>query len=389
MKKNRIYLLLLLLPLCLSFIFLGQRIKTVKADELSDSIENQLENIDLEELEDYFNNLGVNGSVGIIDRINDMLSGKFEFEYTDFFNYLLNSVFSEFLSFMPVFILVIVIAVFLGILKSIKGVFLQESILEVIYFACISGIIILIFSQVFIIVSSVKNAIENLSKLNEIISPIIITLIVASGGSSVANTIKPASVFLSGGVVQIINSVIMPLVSVMLVFTVLSNLSTGIKLKNTCDFIAGIIKWIIGIIISVFGIFTVVQGVGGAFYDGISVKAAKYILSNSVPIIGGFLKDGFDVIIAGSVLIKNSIGIVGVFLIFYTVLSPIMLIASFLLVLKFSAAVIEPLSDNKISDFCLSVGRCVNYLLVALLMVSVMLFINILMMIFSANSLIL
>ncbi len=387
MKKTKVLFIILLLPVLCCFAFSNH--KTVRADELSDSIQEQLDKIDLEGLEDYFNNLQTNEGQGVIEKIKDMLSGKFEYNYAGFFNYAFNMVFYKFLDLLPVFLTVIVIAVFLGIIKNIKGVFLQDTIQEIIYFACIGSIILLVFTQVLSIFLEVKNAIQNLSKLNEIISPIIITLIVATGGGSVASTIKPSSVFLSGGVVQIINAVIMPLISFMMIFTILSNLSSGIRLKNTADFIAGIIKWIIGIIISVFGIFTFVQGIGGTFYDGISVKAAKYLLSNSVPIIGGFLKDGFDVIIAGSVLIKNSVGIVGVFLIFYTVLSPVILIAAFMLILKFSAAIIEPLSDSNISDFCLAIGRCVNFLLVALLMVAFMLFINVLMMIFSANAVVL
>ena len=32
------------------------------------------------------------------------------------------------------------------------------------------------------------------------------------------------------------------------------------------------------------------------------------------------LKDGFDLVIAGSVIIKNSIGVVGVFVLFYLIL---------------------------------------------------------------------
>jgi hypothetical protein len=53
-----------------------------------------------------------------------------------------------------------------------------------------------------------------------------------------------------------------------------------------------------------------VQGITSASIDGISIRATKYAISNSIPIVGGFLRDGFDIVIAGSVLIKNAVGII-------------------------------------------------------------------------------
>ena len=363
--------------------------KQVKADELTDSIGEQLGEIDLSGLEDYMNSLDGEFNEGVIEKITKMLSGEYSFDYSSFTNYFIKCVFNSIVEMLPMTFAIVVIALFLSMINSVKSVFLENSISEIIYFACIGGIILVVFSQIILVFSSVNIAIENLSKLNEIISPIILTLMVASGGINSASVFKPTSVYLSGGVIEVIKYAVFPLISIMFVFSILSNLSSAIKLKKTSDFISGIIKWIIGVIVSVFGIFGVVQGIGVAFHDGISAKAAKYVLSNSVPIIGGFLREGFDVIIAGSVLIKNTIGIAGVFMVFYTVLSPILLIASISLLLKLTAAIIEPFSDPRIPDFCMSVNRAISFLLVVLILVGVMFFINILLMIFSANAIVL
>ncbi len=386
MKKSIIFSLIIFVLFSAVLVI---NAKTVRADDLADSINEQLGEIDLDGLEDYMNNLNSEKGENIVDKIRQMLSGEYSFDYSSFTNYIINSVLSTFFEMLPMTFAIVVIALFLGVLNGVKSVFLENSTSEIIFFACIGGIILVVFSQVIIVFLSVKTAIENLSKLNEIISPIIITLMVASGGINSASVFKPASAFLSGGVIELINYTVLPLISIMFVFSILSNLSSAIKLKKTSDFVSGLIKWTIGIVVSVFGIFGIVQGIGVAFHDGISAKAAKYVLSNSVPIIGGFLREGFDVIVAGSVLIKNTIGIAGVFMIFYTVLSPVLLIASISLLLKLGAAIIEPFSDSRISDFCTSVSKCISFLLVALILVAVMLFINILLMIFSANAIVL
>ena len=49
-----------------------------------------------------------------------------------------------------------------------------------------------------------------------------------------------------------------------------------------------------------------------------------FVLSGYVPILGGYLSQGFDLISAGCVLIKNSIGMIGIIAVLYLVLKPIL-----------------------------------------------------------------
>lgn len=50
----------------------------------------------------------------------------------------------------------------------------------------------------------------------------------------------------------------------------------------------------IGLSITIFTFFMSAQGLSSAVIDGVSFRAAKYAITNSIPIVGGFLKDGFD-----------------------------------------------------------------------------------------------
>ena len=129
-----------------------------------------------------------------------------------------------------------------------------------------------------------------------------------------------------------------------------------------------------------------VQGITSASIDGISLRATKYAISNSIPLIGGFLRDGFDIVIAGSVLIKNAVGIIGLFSLFFIVLSPVLTICVVSLLFRLVASLVEPIGDVRISDFCTSISSGISYLIVCILMVGFMLFITVLLMIFSANA---
>lgn len=57
------------------------------------------------------------------------------------------------------------------------------------------------------------------------------------------------------------------------------------------------------------------QGVNAAVTDGVAIRAAKYVTSNFIPVIGRMFTDATDTVLSASILLKNSIGIAGVIII--------------------------------------------------------------------------
>lgn len=383
MKKRKFIVLSIIFVL---FFYGFSNIKTVNADELSDSIGEQLDNIDLSELEDFGNELNIDGVSNIISFIGDLLEGKYNVDYSTVLEYVKNIVMENVYKILPIFSTVTAIGIFCGILNNMKGSFLSDGISDVIFFVAFLSIIIILIPSVFELYNLTKNIIENISKLCEIMSPIILSLMVAAGGTVSASVYKPAVIFLSNAIIDIHLYIILPLIGIVVLFDVLANFSPSLKLKKFSDSALSIIKWVSGISFTVFGVFLSVQGITSGTFDGISIKAAKYAISNSIPLIGGFLSSGFDLIVAGSVLIKNAVGVAVIFLLFYTIISPVTYLMTYSLMLKCVGAILEPISDDRISDLCTNLSKTVNYFLTSLLMVGFMLFITVLLMIFSANA---
>jgi len=106
--------------------------------------------------------------------------------------------------------------------------------------------------------------------------------------------------------------------------------------------------------------------------DGISIKTAKYALKSYIPILGSYLSDGVGLILTSSSLIKNSVGVTGLILLFSTIISPIINIIIVMLLFKLVAALVEPLCDDKISSFLYSVSKSLNLLNVSLIAIGFM-----------------
>lgn len=357
------------------------------ADELSDGIQDELENLDLSELERFYNENVKTGDVNFTDAIKNLLEGKYEFDYGSLLDYSFKVALGDVFRMLPTFLTVIAICVLCALLAGVKGSFFDEGIAEIIFFVCSLCVVLLLSTEILAIWLSSQKAIENIAILCEIMSPVILTLMIASGGTVSASVYKPSVLFLSGGVIGIISDVIFPLVGIMIIFSVVNAFSRSVKLNKFSDGIAGAIKWIIGLSFTVYGLFLSVQGITSATFDGISLKAAKYAISNSVPIVGGYIRDGFDLVVAGSVLIKNAVGITGVFALFFVLLSPIVQIASASVLLRLTSGFVGAIApDASASALCSELNKGTNYIAAAVLCSGLAFFVTVLLMIFSANA---
>ena len=156
----------------------------------------------------------------------------------------------------------------------------------------------------------------------------------ASGGGVSAAVYRPAVAFMSGSIANLFLTVVMPIAVVVIVLSFLGNLSEEVRTEKLGDFFKSVSKWIVGLALGIFSVFLSVQGITAAQYDGVSLRAAKYVISGSVPIVGGFLSGGVEIVIAGRALIKNALGSFALFLLFGVLLRPVLLFAALQLFLR-------------------------------------------------------
>ena len=335
-------------------------------------------------LEDFFSDKSVNG-FDFFSFFKGVLSGEYN-GTKNFSEYIKNVILSDVISVLPIFISLITVVFLIETVNRLSGSSSMQNVGTILKFISILVVVLFLSYEFISIWKNVKNLIQNIGVFTEIMSPIILTLMVASGGNGSAAIFKPSVLIFSDFIISLFNFIVLPLIGVMVLFNLISFLSSGIKIKKFSDFFGGILKWIFGIVIISYGFMVSVQGLTVSNIDGISVKIAKYALSNSIPIVGGLVKDGLDVVTAGSVIIKNAVGLTGITGIFLFLLSPIIHIAVFSLGLKLSAAIIELYSDSFVPDFLTTVSRSISYLVASLLTVALLAFLIILLMVFSANS---
>ena len=352
---------------------------------LDEIVAGELENIDLEALEELYELTFTDGK-SFYETLNDLLKGKFGEDNESFFGYVKNVIFNNLNSNLPIFAGIVAIVILCSVMQDFKSSGLSEGIGEVISLVGFSAVLILLVPTLTDFFTKTENTIEFIAKTGEIMSPIMATLMVAAGENVSAALYKPSLLFLTNGIIGVYLKIILPLSGLIAVFSVIAAISPRFRLTKFTQFFGSTVKWLAGLIFTVFGVFMTVRGITAASYDGVSFKTAKYLVSNSVPIAGGFLRDGFDLFMAGSVLIKNAVGVAGLFMIFYRVISPVVEMAVFSLLLKATAAVTESFSFSSVSTLLTSLSKSISYFIMCLLTVGFMFFVVILLIILSAGA---
>lgn len=391
-RKTRIRVMIVLVVLM--FILAGNFFVEAFAessDDLNGSMEDAIDHLDTEELQEYLDSLTQEqreafGS-NFVDKLKNLITGDYSLDYGGIISSLSGIFFDQIAGLLPVFCVICAVSVLCGILGRFKSSFAEKGTSKMIFFVGYSAVLVLILTSLTGIVKDCSSTVHSLQSQMQAIFPVLLTLIATSGGSVSVAVYQPAVLFLSEIIVDIVAGIVFPLAAMICVLNMVGNMSQEIKLKNFSNLFAAVIKWVLGLSLAAFTVFLTVQGITSATYDGLSFKAAKYAVSNTVPIIGSFLGSGFDLVIAGSVLIKNSVGSCGIFLLVIVLIVPLVQLIAYNLFLKLAAAVTEPIGDAGISNFLSSLSGAVNYFTAGLLAVGFMYFITVLLLICSSNTL--
>lgn len=360
-----------------AYVFAENQTNIEVEQELSSNIENQLNSLDTTDLDTIFKEVikdsGNLNNTTFSQKLRDIISGKLTIDATSFFGYISGLFIDDVLAFLPYICIIIAISILYSMVNaSHSGK--NKTISDVIHFVCYGAVVVIVVAWVSKLLALTTSTLTGIKQQMDLIFPLLLTVLTALGGNVTVNVYQPAMAILSGSVVTVFTNVLLPLFTFMLVFLIISNLTTNIKFNKFADFFGSGFKWIMGIVLMLFSAFVSIQGLMAGSIDTISLKTAKYTIKSAVPLIGGFLSDGVSLIMVSSVLIKNAIGVGGLLLLFGTILLPVIKIIVFSFLLKFACAVLEPIADTRITSFISGIAKSIQMLVALILGVGFMYF---------------
>ena len=177
----------------------------------------------------------------------------------------------------------------------------------------------------------------------------------------------------------------MPITLIATALGIISNLSDKVQIGKLSKFLKSSITWILGMVITIFVSILSLEGGLTSSVDGLTVKGIK-AASGFIPVVGKALGESVDMVLGSTALLKNSIGIVGMFVIIGICVMPIVKLTILTVTYHFASAICEPLADKKIISLLEQMGGTFKVLLGIMFFVAVLLIIGLAMCLKISNS---
>nr|WP_281269269.1 stage III sporulation protein AE [Ammoniphilus oxalaticus] len=280
---------------------------------------------------------------------------------------------------------IIIITVFAMILETMQSAFEKNTVSKTAYAVSYMVLIILAINSFRIAIGYAQDAITNMVGFMLALMPLVLAMLAAMGNLTSVAMFHPLIIFMVNVSGTVISNVIFPLLFLSSVLSIVSSFSEKYKVTQLANLLRNISMGLLGAFLTVFLGIISVQGATSAVADGVTIRTAKYVTSNFVPVVGRMFSDAADTVLGASLLVKNGVGMVGVIVLILLSAFPALKILTLSLVYHFASAIMQPLGNSPIISCLSTIGKNLVFVFAALATVCLMFFLAITIIITAAN----
>ena len=360
-KDKIIKIILLIIAIMFNFTFT----EAEEQDKVTEIISNISDSYNLNEyisvLEEYSKKSGVDG-ISIENVAKGLISNK-GIDTNLFITKFVSMFFKEVVIAIKGAITIFIIIIIMAIITSLE-LEKKSDITKIAHLACfltLSTVTIATFTNV---ISVFSGLISTLTTLMQVISPFIMTMLVATGAITSTGVIQPLLLFLASAIGFLINYMVIPFFSISVALNVICSISQNLRLDKMSKMFPKVALWTVGISLTLFlGILGLESSLSSSV-DSLTLKTAQTAMSTFVPVVGKFFSDSFETVIGATKLIGKTGGVIGIIVIILVSIVPILKIACISIVYNVLAALIEPIyTDDDVIKYISGFGEIYKTLL--------------------------
>lgn len=281
---------------------------------------------------------------------------------------------------------ILVITLISSILTNLQSTFENTSVSELANYISYVLIAILVISSFNQVMDLAKGTIDKMVGFMQAILPVLLTLLTAASGPNTKILFHPMIIMTVNLIGILIKTIILPLIFFSFIISIISNISSRTEFSKLSELGRQVITLIITGALTLFiGIITI-YGLGTKI-DGITIRTAKFAIDKFIPIVGGFLSDAVDAVVGCSAILKNGLGFIGLLVLLFICILPVIKIIVLLFTYKIITVVIQPIGSPNLVEFFNQVGKSLLLILVSLISTGTMFFITITIIVEAGNSL--
>jgi len=359
------------------------------ASPVDELVRQQVDRLNLDRVEQYWRQLQRDYEGYLPDLKSQgfvqLLMQQGEWSISGFFKGIGLFVFHEILANGKLLSSIIIITVFAMILETMQSAFERNTVSTVAYAITYLVLMVLAINSFHLAISYAKDAITDMSDFMLAMIPLVIAMLASVGNLATATMFHPLIIFMINISGMMITWVVFPLLFLSAMLAIVSLFSERYKVTQLSALLRNIAMGLLGSFLTIFLAVMSIQGATSAVTDGVTLRTAKYLTGNFVPIVGRMFSDAADTVLNASLLVKNAVGLAGVIILLVTCAFPAMKILVLALIYNLSSAVLQPLGSSPIITALGTIGKSLLFVFAALAAVGLMFFLAITLIIAAGN----
>ncbi|WP_438351412.1 stage III sporulation protein AE [Paenibacillus sp. FA6] len=280
---------------------------------------------------------------------------------------------------------IVMLSIMSLILETLQTAFERNNVSKVAYSLCYMVIMVIAINSFSVAIGYAKEAINHMIEFMMAMIPLLFSLLASMGNLVTVSVTHPLIVFMIHTVGAVVHTTVFPLLFFSALLHIVSSLSDKYKLTQMANLLQKISVGLLGILLTIFLGVISVQGITSSVTDGVTIRTAKYVSGNFIPVVGKMFADATDTVISASLLVKNSIGLAGVIILLFLCAFPAIKILTLALIYQMAAAVLQPLGDTPIVTCLQTIGKSMIYAFAAMAVVGLMFFLAITILLMAGN----
>lgn len=353
-KKGRFLFTILLVLIVFG---LGTKIVDAAEDPDMDAVQEDirealLSEFDFNEIEDSLTQMFPQEKITFGEVVSSLISGDMEETIRMFLRFLADQVSYEFDYNRKNLVYVLLVALTAAVFSSFAGAFKSRQISDISFYVMYMLLITLCLTAFRTSAEGLEERLGSLVDFMRVLCPSYFLAVAFASGSVTSLFFYNVILFLIYIVELVIVRFLLPVVNIYIMVRVLGNLTGEDFLSEFADLIKKVVSWILKTLLVCVISVNVVQGLLAPAIDAVK-RSALTRTAEALPWVGNAVGGVAEVVLGTAVLIKNGIGMAGAVISVAICAVPIFQMLIMALMYKLAAALVQPVSDKRITT-CIS-----------------------------------
>ena len=217
-------------------------------------------------------------------------------------------------------------------------------------FVTLIGCITIVYSSIYSSFSGVCDYLRRLGGFMIAYIPIYASVNAASGGIVSGGGYYASALWVCEIIALAADRIIMPLLSVLLAVSFTAAINPEMRFSAAAESMKNAVRITLTALMTVFSGLISIKSFAAAAVDNAAARAVRFGASSFIPIIGGSVSEAYSTVSAGVGLIRTSVGTLGIAVILFMLLKPLVTLFTIKLTLDSARIISDLLGISEISE---------------------------------------